>query len=154
MIDAWKVKKKDAIVLSVTFLCTLFIGMEIGIALGVIAAIAAFIFNHGSTTPDVMGRIPGSKKYAPLRIYPGAVLPYYVLVVKQNEDLSYINAESFKDNIISLITNYKYEVKALVIDASMIGNIDSTVLNMFVEVCCLQLSNILFSYYNFLIIKI
>jgi SulP family sulfate permease len=135
LINAWKVKKIDALVLIVTFLCTMFIGMEIGIGLGVIAAIAAFIFNHGSSKLEVMGRIPGSTKYAPLRTYPEAVIPYHVLVVKQYEELSYINAEMFKDKIISLISNYKYEVKALVLDAAAIGYIDSTILNIFTEVC-------------------
>jgi len=121
----WKVKKTDAALLLVTFAVTLFIGIEEGIAAGVILSLALFV--HRSTRPHhaVLGRLPGTETYRNVKNFPEAEPVDGVAIWRFDASFYFANASFFRDQIDRLLVGDE-PVRAIVLDASAINDLDAS----------------------------
>lgn len=122
----WKTDKRDLLMLMITFLATLFIGIEEGIVIGVIISLVMVIY--ASTKPHYaeVGRLGESNNFRNIKRYPEAKIEKEILIYRFDSSLYFANADHFRDTIEDKMSTRKEALKVLILDASAINNIDST----------------------------
>lgn len=122
----WKTDKKDLAMLSVTFLATLFLGIEEGIGIGVLLSLIMVIYT--STTPHSteVGRLGNTQNFRNVNRYPEAKTESGILIYRFDSNLYFANVEHFRESIEEKIDQRGEELSLVILDASAITNIDST----------------------------
>jgi SulP family sulfate permease len=117
------VKRSDLIGMGVAFVATLALGIEIGIALAVVASMLVVFARMSRPHMAVLGRIDGTTSYRNISRFPEAVIPRDVTVLRIDASLSFVNAANVK---ATLIAAADAAPAAVVLDASGINDIDAT----------------------------
>lgn len=122
----WKTDKKDFAMLGVTFLATLFLGIEEGIGIGVLLSLIMVIYT--STTPHSteVGRLGNTQNFRNIDRYPEAKTEPGILIYRFDSNLYFANVEHFRESIEDSIQQRGEELSVVILDASAITNIDST----------------------------
>ena len=128
------VKRSDLIGLGVAFFATLALGIELGIAVAVIASILVVFARMSRPHTAVLGRIPGTTTFRNVDRFPEAETTDGVRVVRIDAALSFANADPIKRLLTDQAASLETEPRALVLDASGINDIDATGVEMLVEV--------------------
>ena len=129
------VKPSDLVGLSVAFVATLVLGIEVGILVAVVASMLVVFARMSKPHSAVLGQIPGTTSYRNVERFPEATVTDGVRVVRIDAALSFVNAQHVKKLMLDeaeLITDG--DVKALVIDCSGINDIDATGVETLTEV--------------------
>ncbi|MEX0769933.1 MAG: solute carrier family 26 protein [Balneolaceae bacterium] len=126
MIRLWKTDRKDLAMLSVTFIATLTLGIEEGIAIGVILSLVIVIY--GSTRPHstVLGQLGDTDNFRNIGRYPKAEVTEEVLIFRFDAPLYFANTEHFLNRINKLAGKKGEKLEVVILDASAINSIDST----------------------------
>ena len=121
----WRVDRRDFAMMMLTFAATLLLGIEIGILVGITAALIVVI--HRSSRPHVAieGRLPGSSTYRNVARNPQAETRDGIVVFRMDDSLYFANAEYFKESIEQL-EQREQRLGAVVLNAFPINRIDST----------------------------
>jgi len=129
MVHLWKTDKKDLAMLSVTFLATLFLGIEEGIGIGVLLSLLMVIYS--STTPHTteVGRLGNTQNFRNIKRYPEAKTEPGILIYRFDSNLYFANVEHFRESIQEKIDQRGEHLSLVILDASAITNIDSTGVN-------------------------
>jgi SulP family sulfate permease len=122
----WKVKRGDLALLGITFVATLLLGIEEGILVGVGASLLWFIFR--STTPHyaVLGRLPGTETYRNIERHPQAERLPGVLALRIDSQFYFGNVSFLKETLAEEEANLDEPLRAFVLDASSINQLDSS----------------------------
>ena len=128
-VHLWHVDKRDFAMLAATFVATLALGIEEGILFGVILSLIMVVFRAAYPHMARLGEVGESGIYRNLDRFPQAKVPEGALIVRLDAQLFFANSNFFKEKIESWIADCKYEVHALIVDASAINQIDSTALH-------------------------
>jgi sulfate permease, SulP family len=122
----WKTDRKDLAMLIITFAATLFLGIEEGIAIGVIMSLVMVIYS--STTPHYaeVGRLGTSNNFRNIERYPEAKIEDDVLIYRFDSNLYFANVEHFRETLEQKINERGPILELVIIDASSINNVDST----------------------------
>jgi sulfate permease, SulP family len=128
-VHLWHVDKRDFAMLAATFVATLALGIEEGILFGVILSLVMVVFRAAYPHMAKLGEVGESGIYRNLDRFPQAKVPEGALIVRLDAQLFFANSNFFKEKIESWIADCKYEVHALIVDASAINQIDSTALH-------------------------
>lgn len=122
----WKVDRSDLVLLGLTFFATLAFGIEQGILVGVGASMLWFV--HQTTRPHlaVLGRLPGTSVWRNIKRNPDAEQAPGVLAIRMDAPFFYGNTRYLKTNLASLEAEAKAPLRAIVLDTSAIGQIDSS----------------------------
>jgi sulfate permease, SulP family len=133
MVHLWKTDKKDLAMLAVTFLATLFLGIEEGIAIGVVLSIILVIYS--STRPHVaeIGRLGSTTNFRNIDRYPEARVDDDILLYRFDSNLYFANVEYFRESLEERISRRGDELELVILDASAIINIDSTGIHALME---------------------
>jgi len=136
MVNLWKTDRKDLAMLSVTFLATLFLGIEEGIAIGVILSLVVVIYS--STRPHYaeVGQLGDSRTYRNIKRFPEAKIRDEVLIYRFDSNLYFANVEHFRETLEKKIFEHGAPLELIIIDGSAITDIDSTgidVLNRLID---------------------
>jgi SulP family sulfate permease len=130
-----KVKKTDLIGLSVAVAATLVLGIEIGIAVAVVASMLVVFARISMPHSAVLGRVEGTTSYRNIERFPEARTVDGVRLVRIDAALSFANAANIKkllmahaDGVAGLVLP-----RALVLDASGINDVDATGVEMLDE---------------------
>jgi len=125
LVHLFRVKRTDAGLLVLTFLVTLFVGIEEGIGAGVLASLGLFV--HRSTRPHtaVLGRVPGTRVYRNIANYPDAIERPGVKIWRFDASFYFANADFFRDQIDGLLLGDE-AISAIVLDASGINDLDAS----------------------------
>ena len=126
LLHLWKVKKSDAGLLVLTFLVTLFVGIEEGIAAGVVMSLAVFVRRSTKPHHAVLGRLPGTTVYRNVKNFPEAVEPEGVKVWRFDASFYFANAAFFREQVDRLLLDPETPVRAVVLDASGINDLDAS----------------------------
>jgi len=126
----WKVDKKEFVIYSITFLSTLFIGIQEGIGIGVLLSIVMIIYNVSYPHIAVVGKIKGTNEYRNIERFDDLEIANEFIIVRLDARLFYANMDRFKDKIFSLIENNKEDTKAIIIVGKAINGIDSSSIQM------------------------
>ena len=126
-----RVKRSDLVGLSVAFVATLVLGIELGIAVAVVASMLVVFARMSMPHTAVLGPIPGSTNYRNVERFPEVETRDDVRVVRIDAALSFVNAT----NVKQLIRDHAAaSPRALVLDASGINDVDATGAEMLTEV--------------------
>lgn len=133
MVHLWKTDKKDLAMLTVTFLATLFLGIEEGIAIGVVLSIILVIYS--STRPHVaeIGRLGSTTNFRNIDRYPEARVEDDILLYRFDSNLYFANVEYFRESLEERISRRGDVLELVILDASAIINIDSTGIHALME---------------------
>ena len=120
-----RAKTRDGWTAVVTLMATLVAGIVVGILIGVGLSVLALLYRMSRPNTAVLGYLPGTRSFRDLRLTPEAKPLDGVLILRIDASLSFINAELFKDFILSH-TLPEHGVRAVVLDASSINDIDTS----------------------------
>ncbi len=130
----WHVKRKDFYLMLVAFLATLALGIEQGILVAVVVSLLLVI--HRSAYPHiaVLGRLPGTTHYRNVERYPEAITIPGVVIIRIDAALYFANIGFVKDFLRKLELQAEEPIRAVIIDASGINDIDSSALHGLQEI--------------------
>lgn len=125
LVHLWKVRRADAGLLVLTFGVTLFVGIEEGIAAGVLASLALFVRRSARPHEATLGRLPGTTVYRNTKNHPEAMELEDIKVWRFDASFYFANTTYFRERVERLITD-EPTVRGLVLDASGINDIDAS----------------------------
>ena len=126
VVHLWEVKKGDLAILAITFVATLTLGIEEGILIGVGTSLLWFIIRSTRPHYAVIGRLPGTTHYRNVERYPDAETVPHVLGLRVDSQYYFGNVSFLKDTLREEEANMDGELRAVVIDATSINQLDSS----------------------------
>ena len=122
----WRVRREDFLMLATTFLVTLFIGIEEGIATGVLLSLTMVIYRSTRPHVAVLGRLPGTDTYRNVRRFPEAEQREALLIVRFDAQLYFANVEYFQETLRRLEREKAKPVRQVIVDAASVPSIDAS----------------------------
>lgn len=130
----FRLRRRDFIVMLITFLGTLVFGVEKGIFIGVLLS---FVFlQYYSARPHIaeLVNIPGTEYYRNINRFPDALQSPEYLIIRFDNQLYFGNSSYFKDTILEYISNRKPTPKFLILDNTNMHDMDSTGLHVLEDI--------------------
>lgn len=121
----FKKDKKDFSVMMLTFFVTLFIGIQEGVIAGVILSLIFILYKTSRPHYAELGKLPESAIYKNVNRFIEAETDEEYLIIRYDADIFFANAEHFYESVLAEARKKK-QLKCVILDASAIGNIDST----------------------------
>lgn len=122
----WRVRREDFLMLATTFLVTLFIGIEEGIATGVLLSLTMVIYRSTRPHVAVLGRLPETDTYRNVRRFPEAEQREDLLIVRFDAQLHFANVEYFQETLRRLEREKAKPLRQVIIDAASMPSIDAS----------------------------
>lgn len=122
----WKTDRKDLALLVITFIATLSLGIEEGIAVGVLISLGLVIYSSTKPHSTELGRLGETKNFRNVKRYKEAKTEEEILIYRFDSQLYFANVEYFRDTIDSLIAEKGDKLNLVILDASAMNNVDST----------------------------
>lgn len=132
-----KVKKSDLIGLGVAFFATLILGIEMGILVAVVASMLVVFARMSMPHSAVLGHVEGTTSYRNVARFPEAKTIDGVHIIRIDAAVSFVNAVSVRTLLLDTLENttgQAVEMRALVVDASGINDLDATGADMLNDV--------------------
>ncbi|KAL9351618.1 hypothetical protein Peur_054298 [Populus x canadensis] len=95
----WHVDKKDFVLWIITSTTTLFLGIEIGVLVGVGVSLAFVIHESANPHIAVLGRLPGTTVYRNIQQYPEAYTYNGIVIVRVDAPIYFANISFIKDRL-------------------------------------------------------
>ncbi len=122
----WRVKRSDLAMLGTTFFATLILGIEEGIVVGVGASLVVVVYRTTRPHVAVLGRLPGTEVYRNVNRFPEAQRIPGVLLLRLDSQFYFGNVNFLKETLARLEAEQDPPLRAVVIDASGINQIDAS----------------------------
>lgn len=122
----WKVKKDDLGMLAFTFFATLILGVKTGIFLAVGVSMVWFVIKTTRPHFAVIGQLPDSKAYRNIERHSNAQTTDGILAIRFDAQFYYGNVSFLKETLKKEEARMSHPLKALVLDASAINQLDSS----------------------------
>lgn len=95
----WHVDKRDFLLWTITCTTTLFLGIEIGVLVGVGFSLAFVIHESANPHIAVLGRLPGTTVYRNIQQYPEAYTYHGIVIVRIDAPIYFANISYIKDRL-------------------------------------------------------
>ncbi|XP_022890015.1 sulfate transporter 4.1, chloroplastic-like isoform X2 [Olea europaea var. sylvestris] len=95
----WRVDKRDFLLWTITCITTLFLGIEIGVLIGVGVSLAFVIHESANPHIAVLGRLPGTTVYRNSQQYPEAYTYNGIVIVRIDAPIYFANINYIKDRL-------------------------------------------------------
>lgn len=95
----WRVDKKDFLLWTITCATTLFLGIEIGVLVGVGVSLGFVIHESANPHVAVLGRLPGTTIYRNVQQYPEAYTYNGIVIVRVDAPIYFANTSYIKDRL-------------------------------------------------------
>ncbi len=128
-----RLKTVDFVTLAVAFVATLAFGVELGIGIAVVASVVVVAVRMMTPHTAELGRLPGTTLYRNITRYPEAERVPGVAVIRFDVSLSYLNVEFMKRRVQRLVRDSGPGLRAVVLDASGVNDIDTSAIDAFAE---------------------
>ncbi len=122
----WRVRRSDLAMLVATFVATLTLGIQHGIAIGVGLSLAVMVARTTRPHTAVLGRLPGTEYYRNIDRFPDAITEPGVLIVRLDAQFYFGNVNFLKQTLANLEAEMSEPLRAVIIDASGINQIDTS----------------------------
>lgn len=126
MIHLWRTDRKDLSMLLVTFISTLTLGIQEGIAVGVTLSVVTVIYSSSKPHAAELGRLGDTSTYRNVDRYPEAVIDKSILIFRFDSPLYFASVEQFQAQLTELISQKGSDLELVILDASSIIEVDST----------------------------
>ena len=126
-----RVDRRDGIVLAITFVATLLLGIELGLAVGVGANLIGHVI--GGMQPELvtLGRIPGTHVYRNVERQPGTTADDG-LILRLDGPLDFLSARTFGTRVRALVAA-RPEIRWIVLNCAAVTRLESTGLHVLHE---------------------
>ena len=122
----FKARRRDGYIALFTAACTLFIGIQEGILLGIAASVVAVLFRISRPNVAELGHVPGTRRFRDMDRFEQAVRMKDIMMLRVDASFSFANAEYFKDFILEKSEREGRSVEVVVVDGSSINDLDTT----------------------------
>jgi len=122
----WSVRRSDFAVLALAFAGTLTLGVELGLAVSVAASLVLVVRQASSPHTAVLGCLPGTTVYRNVERFPEARTRPGLVVLRFDAPIFFVNVEFFRDRIRKVERTTPGGLRALVLDASAINDVDAS----------------------------
>jgi SulP family sulfate permease len=129
-----RVKRSDFWLLAVAFVSTLAFGVELGLAISVVASLLVVLRQTTSPHVAVLGRIPGTTHFRNVERSPAAVTTDGVVVVRVDAPLYFANLDYVRERLQRVEEDQGGRLRVLVFDASSVTELDSSADTALVEI--------------------
>lgn len=119
-------KRSEGIIAIFTAVCTLLIGIQEGILLGVVASMLNILYRYSHPNVAELGIIPETRLFKNLDRNPEAKPIDGILVLRVDASFSFINADYFRDYILKKSRERNESTRFVIIDGSSINTLDTT----------------------------
>ncbi|MFT5167343.1 MAG: SulP family sulfate permease [Saprospiraceae bacterium] len=130
----WHTDRGDFLMMLVTFIATLFLGIEEGILIGVVLSLGLIIFRTTQPHVAVLGKIPGKPHYKNIDRFKNLEVRKEVLILRFDARLYFANANYFKEIFEKEIENKGEALEVVIFDADSMNGIDSSGVSALEEV--------------------
>ncbi len=125
-VHLWHSNRTDFAMLIVTFIATLSLGIEQGIAVGVVLSLVMLIYRTTRPHVAVLGRIPGTDIYRNIERFEKAEQRVDVLALRFDAQLYFANINYFRDTIDEWAAKKNGNLRLVVINGESINYADSS----------------------------
>ena len=122
----WHTKREDFMMFAITFFTTLFIGIEEGIATGVVLSLVMVVYRSTKPHVAVLGRLPGTNIYRNINRFPQVEQRNDLLIIRFDSQLYFANIDYFKETLRKLEEEKEGLLKIVIIDAVGMSSIDAS----------------------------
>jgi sulfate permease, SulP family len=123
-VETFRTRRADFAALAVTFFSTLLIGVEPGLAIGLVFSLAVFVHRSSNPHTTELGRVEGTEEYRNVDRWPTHTCDAFT-VLRVDGPLFFANTKALEDRIASLVAE-RPELDSVVVDASGIGDLDAS----------------------------
>jgi len=129
----WKSNRQDFMMLLVTFLCTLFLGIQMGIGIGVLLSLSLMILRASRPHFAILGKVPDSEVFRNIHRFQGLEIIPEILIVRFDADIFFANISFFRDKLNDWILDKGPGLRWLILNMESVNYIDSTGLQQLLE---------------------
>ncbi len=129
-----KTKAVDGGIAVLTFVATILLGITEGVLIGIGASVVSIMYRISRPNVAILGHLPGSRSFRDLARNPSAHTIEGVLMLRVDASFSFANAEFLQDLLLSESQREDHEIRAVVIDASSVNDLDTTAAGVLVSV--------------------
>ncbi|MCG2608448.1 sulfate permease [Acinetobacter sp. SM34] len=127
-IDTWRYSKADGIAMWITFFGVLCIDISTGLLLGIVSTFILLLWRISRPHIAVIGLVEGTQHFRNVQRHQ-VLTSNKVLSMRIDENLTFLNANTFKGFLINAISQYM-NLEHVVINCSSISAIDLSALEM------------------------
>lgn len=103
--ELWRVHKRDAVLLLLSFFATLFVGILQGLLIGIGASLVVILYRNAYPPVAELGRLAGSTTYLNCKRFPQATKVPGMVIVRFDGSLYFSNIEHVRKRICSYIVH-------------------------------------------------
>lgn len=129
----WAMKKDDLALLCLTFFATIFLSIELGILIGVMASLLWLVWCSTRPHIAILGKIPNTTSYRSVSHFPQAIDFKQILILRMDAQFFFGNVVYLKETLATEIAK-RPDLVAVVLDASSMNTLDSTAADTFEEI--------------------
>jgi SulP family sulfate permease len=129
----WKNDKRDFAMLFVTFLGTLFLGVEEGILIGVILSLVMVVFRSAYPHVAQLGQVQGTDQYRNVARFENAVDREDLLIIRPDSQLFFANINFIRDKWDNWEKPKGDQLKCVVFNAKAVNAMDSSAVHFLEE---------------------
>lgn len=122
----FRTKPEDGYIAIFTFFSVLLIGIQEGILMGIGGSLFLVLYRSSRPNLAVLGHIPGTRTYRDVSRNPQAEPIEEILILRFDASINFNNAEFIKDFIIHKSEDRNKKIRAVIVDAMSINDLDTT----------------------------
>ena len=120
----WRYSRGDALAWLATAAGVLFLGIELGLMLGVLVSLASWLAKNSKPHVAIVGRLPGTEHYRNVQRYDVELHPR-ILSLRIDESLMFANAQEVEQRVLDEV-GQRPELQHVILMGSGINHIDAS----------------------------
>lgn len=124
--ELFEARRRDGYIALFTAVCTLVIGIQEGILLGIGASVVMVLYRISRPNVAELGHVPGTRLFRDRERFDNAQRIKDIMVLRVDAAFSFANAEYFKDFILEKSEREGRRIRAVVVDGTSINDLDTT----------------------------
>ncbi|GKY91087.1 hypothetical protein MPSEU_000081500 [Mayamaea pseudoterrestris] len=134
-INLWKVHKKDFLCWLCAFLGSMFLGVELGLAVAVGLSLLIVLYESAYPKTAVLGRLKGTTVYRNIKQYPDAEVFDGIVLIRVDAPLYFANAQHVREKVrkyrlAAEESSDMDDVRFLIMDMTPVSHIDTSALHV------------------------
>ncbi|MCB0762323.1 MAG: solute carrier family 26 protein [Flavobacteriales bacterium] len=125
-VHLWKSDRVDFAMLLITFVGTLFLGVEQGIGLGVLLSLLLIIFKTTRPHIAVLGQVPGTNVYRNVERFDQIIERRDIVILRPDARIYFANINHIQQKIDEVVKANSPEIKGLVVNFESVNSVDSS----------------------------
>lgn len=122
----FRTKPQDGYIAIFTFFSVLLIGIQEGILMGIGGSLFLVLYRSSRPNLAVLGHVQGTRTYRDVTRNPQASPIEEILILRFDASINFNNAEFIKDFIIHKSEERNKKIRAVIVDAKSINDLDTT----------------------------